>query len=253
MTMALQRIVPQRHGIIRTNMNRNHFWPHSLAKVQKAECHGGRMESTGWSHVRGGGAGCPGLWKAAVGGDRSSIGHEALGNVAKIFRRPICAPWFRWETHWLFFQEPSNSVTVYDQANNNKGRVPHGLLGIPALLDWGESCRVQKEPPRLQQLRARTLNPQENRWGGLTFGWWLEGRVPEGRQSARRCRFTQQWTWYARFLLPLVSAGFRQPNSFVQHLIQRCLHGRQSARLRRFTQQRTWSLYSASSGCLSMA
>ena len=33
------------------------------------------------------------------------------------------------------FQEPSNSVTVYDQANNNKGRVPHGLLGIPALLD----------------------------------------------------------------------------------------------------------------------
>ena len=41
-----------------------------------------------------GGAGCPGLWKAAVGGDRSSIGHEALGNVAKIFRRPICAPWF---------------------------------------------------------------------------------------------------------------------------------------------------------------
>ena len=34
-----------------------------------------------------------------------------------------------------FFQEPSNSVTVYDQANNNKRRVPHGLLGIPALLD----------------------------------------------------------------------------------------------------------------------
>ena len=32
-------------------------------------------------------------------------------------------------------------------------------------LYWIEESlvRVQKEPPRLQQLRARTLNPQENR------------------------------------------------------------------------------------------
>ena len=97
--MALQRIVPQRHGIIRTNMNRNHFGPIVWQKSRRQSAMVEEWKAQVEAMSEGGGAGCPGLWKAAVGGDRSSIGHEALGNVAKIFRRPYVHLGFVGETH----------------------------------------------------------------------------------------------------------------------------------------------------------